>query len=587
MVEVDGINVNTNGINVVNPFALFALTDDDPNTDSSERYLMEKLYSRYVDEYDFVTIQPTHRNRKAFFLAIYFHVQNEVMNIGLNTFDGSHFYGSDGSLKGYILLNDYPNIYSGDLMGHEVMHKWAAHGLVDLGFGQCVQQPNGHWGTGGIGDGAFLALYSFAPDKLVDNGDGSFTIKNFFIDHEEYVPLELYLAGLLEPESVPDVVVPKNIDCLSYDVDTQFIDGERITDVTFEADSLEVFTFEDIRDHLGGLCEPSHADSQKSFKMATIVTSERELSAVEMRWFTASTRYFASENGSGYSSSFQQATKVAGSLDNSLGELKPEEPNLYDIYLPNIMNNRHGGANCNRFPCLLSPINDETINTIAPTFIYDMGEIEPPDNTSIWRTCVRLAFFGADDLQGCWAYSLFSTGQTYLEYEGNLPENITITWDVCLVANYANGEWQDKYCDSVPQTFVTPSSGTLPTPTVLLSPANNSILAKADIVLHWQNSTVGSTSIVTLNDIENSAFYSFVTSDNLIDMADHQYIFNQGEQFEWRVRVRNQYGWGDHTPYWTFTLADPSRFDSSTTLPCLLIPSYTRAVHYDCSSNLK
>jgi len=117
---------------------------------------------------------------------------------------------------------------------------------------------------------------------LVDHGGGRYSAPNALTggwsrNLKPYSPIELYLAGLLPPEEVPDLWVA---------ADGKFIERAGGRDV-FTASQVRTFTIEDIiAEH--GARVPDHTQSQKAFRTAVILLVSEDYPAIRQSLDTLS-----------------------------------------------------------------------------------------------------------------------------------------------------------------------------------------------------------------------------------------------------------------------------------------------------------
>ena len=101
--------------------------------------------------------------------------------------------GSAEQLQGVIYINTYDYSLGGDIVNgtllHELMHRWA----------NFIVPPYPHWGF--ISEDCILDGYDISA--MIDLGDGRYS-HEFSTSPFVYCPIELYLAGLIPPEDVPD-----------------------------------------------------------------------------------------------------------------------------------------------------------------------------------------------------------------------------------------------------------------------------------------------------------------------------------------------------------------------------------------------
>ena len=138
---------------------------------------------------------------------------------------------------------------------HEMMHRWANHVIpTSVGSHWGFSSANGQLGGFDLTDLVRLdnGRYSAGYFGTVANGGNSVP----------YSPIELYLAGLIPPEEVPDLWVAKDGRWLNEYDDAR----NRL----FTASEIETWSIERIvREH--GLRMPNFRHSQKHFRAAAIL----------------------------------------------------------------------------------------------------------------------------------------------------------------------------------------------------------------------------------------------------------------------------------------------------------------------------
>jgi len=174
----------------------------------------KEFYRTHADVYDFLVVFtsfefPTISSDGADALAFHSPARNGVKGIGLEQFDNSRFYGSQGILQGYIDMaavtrwsastasSGYEQMLS--VFVHELQHQWGSYvkfrdwnGSVSDAL---LGQEGAHWSylldtQGSVEYGA----------SWRDNGDGSFTAIE---TRNIYSALDLYLAGMIDKSKVP------------------------------------------------------------------------------------------------------------------------------------------------------------------------------------------------------------------------------------------------------------------------------------------------------------------------------------------------------------------------------------------------
>ncbi len=233
------------------------------------------FYRHYEDEFDLLVIlynvpselEPSKsRNSSGWFTL----VRNSVLGDGVRTFDRGRHYGSPSRLKGIISLFSNEFIMQGPLL-HEIMHLW----VLDTEI--IPTSVRAHWGFSSVNG----QLGGFNGEELVDLGNGLFEVSSTFDIHgnwgvaRPYAPLEMYLAGWLPADEVPDILVAEDA---TFWLEQE--DGSRVTHQyafrpKFAASGISTWSISRIIERIGERV-PSVDESQKSFRMATIVIESNE-----------------------------------------------------------------------------------------------------------------------------------------------------------------------------------------------------------------------------------------------------------------------------------------------------------------------
>ena len=266
----------------------------------------QKLYSYFPDVFDFLVVMPATRlvqpNMYVERVPYCIMVRNEAKNIGVPVFDETAKYHSAGRLRSVI----YHSFGMPAILEHELGHTWGMRlgmqaGIVDGVVG--VNARYGHWVAETDINGQMNAFINGCT--LQDNSDGTWKLKPQDRYHFPYSPLELYVMGLIPASQVPSVHLLKKINTS---------DPMRVT-----ADSVSTWTIAQLITLEGGERVPSVATSQKNFRAAFIVVSDRSFSFAEMAYFSAMADYFASDApGTSYTMPFETATGNRATLDATL-----------------------------------------------------------------------------------------------------------------------------------------------------------------------------------------------------------------------------------------------------------------------------
>ena len=230
------------------------------------------FYERFDDEFDFLmfvsNVGPGQHEPGAYVGAFHVGVQNDVKGIGMETFANNEDWGSAGRLQGASFFGSYSIYHDHDLSIfaegptlHELMHQWANF-VVPSAWGS-------HWGFSSA-DGN---LGGFDIADLVDHGGGRYSAGGFTVagaadNVVPYGPIELYLAGFLPPDQVPDLWVAEDGEWL-LDEEGEHVrapDGSWM----FTASQIRTYTIEEIiAEH--GARVPDVSQSRKDFRGAVIL----------------------------------------------------------------------------------------------------------------------------------------------------------------------------------------------------------------------------------------------------------------------------------------------------------------------------
>lgn len=233
----------------------------------------------------------------------------------------------------------------------------------------------------------------------------------------------------------------------------------------------------------------------------------------------------------------------AGSVQQTAG--KPRE-GVANAYLPVIINI---GTEVPTGPTLVSPDDNAVLQTLIPTFKWDMGQPRPGVATI---SCLTWGV-SVDELDGCWTSGGGSTGIQQHVTHFNLEPATVYLWRVGFIYdyNYDDIHWSET------RTFTTglASGVMLPAPTHL-SPADESAVSEDEITLIW-NEVVGAVRYsVSIRNIDTQRGYGWSeyegTRLNLSSMG--WWGIAPGDNYEWSVRVRNEYAWSEESVPWSFSV---------------------------------
>ena len=296
---------------------ILPISEDLASDELRLREYMENFYAHFKDEFDFLMFLSNldwSEDGARSYLGAYFGNKNDVHGIG------EPIQANGMRLQGFLHFSYYFAVANGPTL-HELMHRWA-NAVVVPEF-----QP--HWGVTSA-DGI---LGGFDIDHLVDNGDGTYYVTEDFgtagwaLNSKPYSPIELYLAGFVPADSVPDLLVMKGARML-YDDEGRV----RYTEDGFRllgADEVVSYSIEDlIAEH--GWREPSHINAQRDFRAAAILLVDPQRPATKERLdlISANVAWFSNpdwDDASGFN--FYEATGGRGTMkmdDLNASSLAPE-----------------------------------------------------------------------------------------------------------------------------------------------------------------------------------------------------------------------------------------------------------------------
>ena len=265
---------------------------DELYTGGISKAAVQAFYSRFSDEFDFVAVmtQVDHFENRH-----YEEVRQDTEGIGAPFYDYTAEWGSAGRLQGAIHypISDYFDLGE-STASHEIGHRW----MVDLN-NRTLRTNCYHWplsdvaiGIMGYTSGGCQGL-DF-PYELIPLGNGDYRL-NFVGPSNEFNDLELYLMGLLPPEEVGDHFVFKD--------QNQVTDDEAILKGPVEWVTIQDIVASD------GIRRPAFSESQKDFRIATIVLSkDRLLTPDEMAFFDHMAARGEAREPLHYTSGFSEGT---------------------------------------------------------------------------------------------------------------------------------------------------------------------------------------------------------------------------------------------------------------------------------------
>lgn len=243
-----------------------------------------------------------------------------------------------------------------------------------------------------------------------------------------------------------------------------------------------------------------------------------------------------------------QATMAASQPHSAETALLPST-----LHLPLVARNQDP-----TLPLLISPSDGAQLDTLAPLFVFEVGE-QPPN------TIAAIDYSTDPDpdrpIWGGWYLGVTSGARLEWASWFNLEPSTTYYWRVGFIydRDYEHPSWTEQYA------FITaPAGGELLPPPALVSPADGTVLAADNVVLQWAPVSGAVEYRVAVNDLDSGLIVLYRTPNTSATFTGHG-IIEPGDHYEWSVAARNDYGWGpDSEDPWDFTIA-PSAHPLSQT----------------------
>ena len=284
----------SNVINIVDPGHLWALRAAMLGEDySGLRPLSSDVLSIYPDMFEmlgFFLPSPTPGAPA----GLHLRVGNDVAGIGIPIWNGSQEYGSAGQLRSLFMIK----FLTGGPVLHEIMHRWGVSLDSSLHLG------SSHWRSG-VGRGVLGGWDTTYP---TDNGDGTYSTSAGGT-FDLFNRWELYLAGLIAPEDVPNAWAPENYQFIDY--------NNGVT--TFAADFIHQVAIEDVV-ALEGPREPSYQESPPWTRIAFVFVSEHPLTSAELAIVNDQALNYSGVQLGAITNSFEEATGYRGQLRTEVSD---------------------------------------------------------------------------------------------------------------------------------------------------------------------------------------------------------------------------------------------------------------------------
>ena len=222
-------------------------------------------------------------------------------------------------------------------------------------------------------------------------------------------------------------------------------------------------------------------------------------------------------------------------------------------------------------PILLSPADNATLDTLLPRFFVDTAVSNVQISPSIQVS--RDPGFG--QLSAGVTFCGWTRPQSQFDFltSENLLPNTRYYWrartaygDRCGNPNLSWGPWSPTW------SFITGSNGAILPAPALVSPSNGSVVPYIRPTLTWQAvpGAVGTEimgrpipPIINPDDFGWGLIWELGVPTSVQVYRD----LTGGQTYEWYVRFRNNYAWGNQSARWRFMIGDSSVCASATEIP--------------------
>ena len=276
-------------------------------------FLARDVYRSFDDVFDFLVfltnLDEYSDNTERVPYGRYRPIMNDTKGTGRDLLFRRH-YGSSGKLRGVVQFPYNKGLRRGPAL-HEFQHAWANYSVPTA--------YSGHWGF----SSANGQLGGFDGSELVDLGGGQYSAGSFgtVANRGNSVPyslIELYLAGLVEAEEVPDLWAA--IDGRWVVVDRRRVETEAGHPV-FSASEVRDVTVEEIIAEFGPRV-PGPEASQREFRAAVILLTDADHPATPSQLEELSQTVSAfSTNGDDGRSGYNYFEATGGRASMDMGEL--------------------------------------------------------------------------------------------------------------------------------------------------------------------------------------------------------------------------------------------------------------------------
>ncbi len=269
-----------------------------------------EFYSHFRDEFDFLmffsNLDDFSDHEKAPYVGIYQPVRNDVAGTGRRQYYDNR-YRSRERLKGVIHFPYNRALMHGPSL-HEILHAWANFAVpTAVGAHWGFSSANGQLGGFDLADLEELGGGRYAAGRFGTFANGG--------NRPPYSPIELYFAGYLPPEEVPDLWVAEDAHWVRTE-DDAFARTDA-GDAVFQADRVRTYTIDDIVARHGAR-DPAMGEAQWHFRAALVLLTDEDHPATpeQLDTLTEHAAWFSRRGSDGRPGlhNFHEATRGRGSF---------------------------------------------------------------------------------------------------------------------------------------------------------------------------------------------------------------------------------------------------------------------------------
>lgn len=232
---------------------------------SLNKILSNRILDKYNDVFSHIVILTISHKDPLPYCGIYGYVSNNDEGIGLDIFDNSKQFGSNGNLESIIYI---PTLYCFEynVFYHEFAHKYGNYFY-----------PTTHQNHFGFSSGGILGGFNNESLKNISDNiyEADFDYYSSFNSETGYSFFELYLMGLASKNEVPSFMIGKCDD--NKQKCPYFVDNSNPSKSTFYADYINNVDINELIAENGVRKPPYDEKSIKKYRGIVVVVSPSDI----------------------------------------------------------------------------------------------------------------------------------------------------------------------------------------------------------------------------------------------------------------------------------------------------------------------